>query len=127
MLRPSNFVVCVYLNCAVLKCRCACDTQIMCAIEIILFINIIMCHCYCSSCCCCCCCNNQLSKYLVCSFQSHASSWPFLKPVDKSEAPDYYEHIKYPMGKKCAIVAVGGSGRNWFIVVHIFSILLGIC
>jgi hypothetical protein len=33
------------------------------------------------------------------NFQSHASAWPFLKPVEKSEAPDYYDHIKFPMGK----------------------------
>ena len=31
--------------------------------------------------------------------QTHASAWPFLKPVDKAEAPDYYDHIKFPMGK----------------------------
>ena len=39
---------------------------------------------------------------MVCIFflQSHASAWPFLKPVDKSEAPDYYDHIKFPMGKR---------------------------
>ena len=29
--------------------------------------------------------------------KAHASAWPFLKPVDKSEAPDYYDHIKFPM------------------------------
>nr|KAG5695104.1 hypothetical protein BaRGS_015080 [Batillaria attramentaria] len=29
--------------------------------------------------------------------KNHASAWPFLKPVEKSEAPDYYDHIKYPM------------------------------
>ncbi|XP_013141094.1 PREDICTED: histone acetyltransferase KAT2A [Papilio polytes] len=29
--------------------------------------------------------------------KNHAASWPFLKPVDKSEVPDYYDHIKYPM------------------------------
>lgn len=32
--------------------------------------------------------------------RQHASSWPFLKPVDKTEVPDYYEHIKYPMDLK---------------------------
>lgn len=32
--------------------------------------------------------------------RQHASSWPFLKPVDKVEVPDYYEHIKYPMDLK---------------------------
>jgi len=30
--------------------------------------------------------------------QSHASAWPFLKPVDKAEAPGYYNYIKYPIG-----------------------------
>ncbi|XP_075982048.1 gcn5 acetyltransferase isoform X2 [Anticarsia gemmatalis] len=29
--------------------------------------------------------------------KNHAAAWPFLKPVDKSEVPDYYDHIKYPM------------------------------
>ena len=39
-----------------------------------------------------------------CSFfllQNHASSWPFQRPVEISEAPDYYDHIKYPMGMCC--------------------------
>ncbi|KAH9644436.1 hypothetical protein HF086_000687, partial [Spodoptera exigua] len=31
--------------------------------------------------------------------KNHTSAWPFLKPVDKTEVPDYYDHIKYPMGK----------------------------
>ena len=35
----------------------------------------------------------------MCNLQTHASAWPFLKPVDKAEAPDYYDHIKFPMGK----------------------------
>lgn len=29
--------------------------------------------------------------------KNHASAWPFLKPVDKSDAPDYYDHIRFPM------------------------------
>ncbi|XP_026736170.1 histone acetyltransferase KAT2A isoform X1 [Trichoplusia ni] len=29
--------------------------------------------------------------------KNHATAWPFLKPVDKAEVPDYYDHIKYPM------------------------------
>ena len=30
--------------------------------------------------------------------QNHSSAWPFLKPVEKSEAPDYYDHIQFPIG-----------------------------
>lgn len=32
--------------------------------------------------------------------RQNGNSWPFLKPVDKNEVPDYYEHIKYPMDLK---------------------------
>lgn len=32
--------------------------------------------------------------------RQHASAWPFLKPVEKAEVPDYYDHIKYPMDLK---------------------------
>jgi len=32
--------------------------------------------------------------------KGHTSAWPFQKPVDKSEAPDYYDHIKFPMDLK---------------------------
>uniref|UniRef100_U5EJ34 histone acetyltransferase n=1 Tax=Corethrella appendiculata TaxID=1370023 RepID=U5EJ34_9DIPT len=30
----------------------------------------------------------------------HSSAWPFLKPVNPVEVPDYYDHIKYPMDLK---------------------------
>lgn len=29
----------------------------------------------------------------------HKSAWPFMEPVDPTEAPDYYKVIKEPMGK----------------------------
>ena len=32
-------------------------------------------------------------------FQNHASAWPFMKAVEITDAPDYYQHIKYPMGR----------------------------
>lgn len=35
--------------------------------------------------------------------KGHNSAWPFLKPVDKNEVPDYYEHIKFPMGEFISI------------------------
>lgn len=31
--------------------------------------------------------------------QSHPSAWPFMEPVKKSEAPDYYEVIRFPIGE----------------------------
>lgn len=30
--------------------------------------------------------------------QNHPSSWPFRKPVDRDEVPDYYDVIRFPMG-----------------------------
>ena len=33
------------------------------------------------------------------SLQSHPSAWPFMEPVKKSEAPDYYEVIRFPIGE----------------------------
>lgn len=32
--------------------------------------------------------------------KQHSAAWPFLKPVNPAEVPDYYEHIKYPMDLK---------------------------
>ncbi|KYM82155.1 Histone acetyltransferase KAT2A [Atta colombica] len=34
------------------------------------------------------------------SVKKHSTAWPFLKPVDKNDVPDYYDHIKYPMDLK---------------------------
>ncbi|ESO96746.1 hypothetical protein LOTGIDRAFT_143660 [Lottia gigantea] len=39
-------------------------------------------------------------KTILQQVKNHTSAWPFQKPVDKSEAPDYYDHIKYPMDFK---------------------------
>ena len=39
---------------------------------------------------------NQL-LHLLNDMQNHASSWPFIQPVDKDEVADYYEVIKEPM------------------------------
>ncbi|KAK9504668.1 hypothetical protein O3M35_010949 [Rhynocoris fuscipes] len=38
----------------------------------------------------------QLRK-LIKQIQSHKSAWPFMEPVDPTEAPDYYKVIKEPM------------------------------
>ncbi|XP_059487013.1 histone acetyltransferase KAT2A [Neocloeon triangulifer] len=32
--------------------------------------------------------------------KTHHAAWPFLKPVDINDVPDYYDHIKYPMDLK---------------------------
>lgn len=32
------------------------------------------------------------------SLQTHPDAWPFMEPVKKSEAPDYYEIIRFPIG-----------------------------
>ncbi|KFQ28000.1 Histone acetyltransferase KAT2A, partial [Mesitornis unicolor] len=34
------------------------------------------------------------------SLQTHPSAWPFMEPVKKSEAPDYYEIIRFPIDLK---------------------------
>ncbi|GFO12454.1 histone acetyltransferase [Plakobranchus ocellatus] len=39
----------------------------------------------------------NMFRTIIQQVKSHTSAWPFLKPVDKSEAPDYYDHIKFPM------------------------------
>lgn len=35
--------------------------------------------------------------FVVCTLQSHPSSWPFLEPVSAKDVPDYFEVIKQPM------------------------------
>ncbi|OWR41628.1 histone acetyltransferase KAT2A like protein [Danaus plexippus plexippus] len=41
--------------------------------------------------------NHAALRSVLTAVKNHASAWPFLKPVDKTEVPDYYDHIKYPM------------------------------
>lgn len=38
-------------------------------------------------------------KKLIKQMQAHKSAWPFMEPVDATEAPDYYKVIKEPIGK----------------------------
>lgn len=42
----------------------------------------------------------QALRSVLNQVRSHPSSWPFLKPVDRAEVPDYYDHIKFPMDLK---------------------------
>ncbi|RWS03005.1 histone acetyltransferase KAT2B-like protein [Dinothrombium tinctorium] len=42
----------------------------------------------------------RVLKNILVQVRSHSSSWPFLKPVERGEAPDYYDHIKHPMDLK---------------------------
>ena len=44
--------------------------------------------------------------------KAHASAWPFMKPVDKAEAPDYYTHIKYPMGEYSSTISIEQPAFN---------------
>ncbi|KAK0753543.1 histone acetyltransferase GCN5-like protein [Schizothecium vesticola] len=39
---------------------------------------------------------NELRRFL-CQIQNHKQAWPFLKPVDPDEVPDYYKVITSPM------------------------------
>uniref|UniRef100_A0A8C4LTD6 histone acetyltransferase n=1 Tax=Equus asinus asinus TaxID=83772 RepID=A0A8C4LTD6_EQUAS len=39
-------------------------------------------------------------KNLLAQIKSHPSAWPFMEPVKKSEAPDYYEVIRFPIDLK---------------------------
>ena len=36
---------------------------------------------------------------LITELIAHPRAWPFLKPVNEKEVPDYYQIIKHPMGK----------------------------
>jgi len=36
---------------------------------------------------------------LINELTAHPRAWPFLKPVNEKEVPDYYQIIKHPMGK----------------------------
>jgi len=47
--------------------------------------------------------NNNINFFTQCrnlvnKIKQNKNSWPFIKPVDPKEVPDYYEVIKEPMG-----------------------------
>lgn len=37
----------------------------------------------------------QTLNTVLVAVRQHSAAWPFLKPVDKIEVPDYYDHIRY--------------------------------
>uniref|UniRef100_F6RUG3 Histone acetyltransferase n=1 Tax=Ornithorhynchus anatinus TaxID=9258 RepID=F6RUG3_ORNAN len=39
-------------------------------------------------------------KNLLAQIKTHPSAWPFMEPVKKAEAPDYYEVIRFPIDLK---------------------------
>jgi histone acetyltransferase len=52
----------------------------------------------------------------VFQLKTHHAAWPFLKPVDINDVPDYYDHIKYPMGQR-------NLNNSWTIcLTHIINI-----
>uniref|UniRef100_A0A3Q2PF57 K(lysine) acetyltransferase 2A n=1 Tax=Fundulus heteroclitus TaxID=8078 RepID=A0A3Q2PF57_FUNHE len=42
----------------------------------------------------------NMLKNLLAQIKTHPDAWPFMEPVKKSEAPDYYEVIRFPIGEK---------------------------
>ncbi|NXX29341.1 KAT2A acetyltransferase, partial [Nicator chloris] len=42
----------------------------------------------------------NMLKNLLAQIKTHPSAWPFMEPVKKSEAPDYYEIIRFPIDLK---------------------------
>lgn len=39
-------------------------------------------------------------KTILQKLRADQAAWPFLKPVDSEEVPEYYDFIKYPMDLK---------------------------
>ena len=48
-------------------------------------------------------------KQILTAVKDHDCALPFLKPVDKNDVPDYYDVIKFPMGKFLVKVAIRPS------------------
>uniref|UniRef100_A0A674CXI1 histone acetyltransferase n=1 Tax=Salmo trutta TaxID=8032 RepID=A0A674CXI1_SALTR len=42
----------------------------------------------------------NMLKNLLAQVKTHPDSWPFMEPVKKTEAPDYYEIIRFPIDLK---------------------------
>jgi len=47
--------------------------------------------------------------------KKHSSSWPFMKPVNKDDVPDYYDIVKEPMGTLSASFRLVFSSFNYFL------------
>ncbi len=45
-----------------------------------------------------CCCFSTYHYLVLLLVQNHPSSWPFLEAVDGTQAPQYYDIVKFPMG-----------------------------
>ncbi|XP_051570612.1 histone acetyltransferase KAT2A-like isoform X2 [Myxocyprinus asiaticus] len=43
---------------------------------------------------------HNMLKNLLAQIKTHPDAWPFMEPVKKSEAPDYYEVIRFPIDLK---------------------------
>uniref|UniRef100_A0A671XQ78 histone acetyltransferase n=1 Tax=Sparus aurata TaxID=8175 RepID=A0A671XQ78_SPAAU len=43
---------------------------------------------------------HNMLKNLLAQIKTHPDAWPFMEPVKKSEAPDYYEIIRFPIDLK---------------------------
>lgn len=57
-------------------------------------------------------------KTLLQQIKTHQSAWPFQKPVDKAEALDYYDHIKYPMDLKTMTERLK---NRYYVHKHVFQ------
>lgn len=58
-------------------------------------------------------------QILLTQLKSHSSAWPFLKPVDAVEAPDYYDVIKYPIDLQTISERLE---RNYYVNLRLFQI-----
>ena len=56
-------------------------------------------------------------KEVLNSVKKQSTAWPFLKPVDKDEVPDYYEHVKYPMDLKTMTERLK---RGYYVIRRLF-------
>lgn len=57
-------------------------------------------------------------KTVLQQIKTHANAWPFQKPVEKTEALDYYDHIKYPMDLKTITERLKS---RYYVHKHVFQ------
>lgn len=51
--------------------------------------------------------------------QTHPDAWPFMEPVKKSEAPDYYEIIRFPIGQSATLFPLDSIG---FVPAYVLTV-----